>query len=168
MVELIVIVNGRQYRTRLGRDSLVEIENEMHTCDLTRIDEYLFSLIIDDRSFDIIVEERTQSSLQLKVCGYSTNVEIQDERLQLAQKIGITVLQSSQLITLVAPMPGMVSRVQVKLNERVAKGGELLVLEAMKMENEIRSPVDGIIKKIQVTEKSRVEKNASLLIIESI
>jgi len=62
-----------------------------------------------------------------------------------------------------APMPGMVLRVEVESGQKVASGSGLLVLEAMKMENEIRAGSAGVIKQIFVRPGQAVEKGADLL-----
>ena len=61
------------------------------------------------------------------------------------------------------PMPGMVLNVLVKEGDAVKKGDELLVLEAMKMENNIKAPGDGIVSEISVKSGDKVEKNQILI-----
>ncbi|MNR65826.1 2-oxoglutarate carboxylase large subunit [compost metagenome] len=62
-----------------------------------------------------------------------------------------------------APMPGLVLNVMVQEGQEVGKGDNLLVLEAMKMENIIKSPDSGIVKKILITKGDKVEKNEVLI-----
>jgi biotin carboxyl carrier protein len=62
-----------------------------------------------------------------------------------------------------APMPGMVLKILVKDGDEVKKGDPLLVLEAMKMENILKSPTDGVIKKIAAVTGVAVEKNQLLI-----
>ncbi|SDO80935.1 biotin/lipoyl-containing protein [Desulforhopalus singaporensis] len=66
-----------------------------------------------------------------------------------------------------APMPGTVLRVMVKLGEKVTKGQTLLVLEAMKMENEIQAPGDGTVAEINVSEGASVNAGQSLVVVSS-
>jgi biotin carboxyl carrier protein len=63
-------------------------------------------------------------------------------------------------------MPGMIARIEVKVGDTVEKGGGLLVLEAMKMENEIRAPFAGLVKKLHVRSGASVEKGEVLVSIE--
>ena len=65
-----------------------------------------------------------------------------------------------------SPMPGIIKKMNVKESQKVSKGDVLLVLEAMKMENEIKAKKDCVIKKINVEELKSVEKNELLLILE--
>ncbi len=65
-----------------------------------------------------------------------------------------------------APMPGSVTEILVKVGDQVKENDELVVLEAMKMENPIFAPVDGTIKEIKVKEKDTVEAEQVLVIME--
>jgi biotin carboxyl carrier protein len=68
-----------------------------------------------------------------------------------------------KLKELKAPMPGLVLAVMAKEGEAVIEGQELIVLEAMKMENAIKSPQDGTIDKIHVKKNDKIDKNHTLL-----
>jgi biotin carboxyl carrier protein len=67
----------------------------------------------------------------------------------------------------VAPMPGLLKSLNVKQGQRVKKGERLFILEAMKMENEIKSPMEGIVGVVQATAGTAVEKNFLLCMIEA-
>ncbi|MNF13023.1 Glutaconyl-CoA decarboxylase subunit gamma [compost metagenome] len=67
------------------------------------------------------------------------------------------------MLEIKAPMPGLVLNVIVESGQEVNKGDNLLILEAMKMENIIKSPSSGIVKKILVTKGDKVEKNEILI-----
>ena len=71
-----------------------------------------------------------------------------------------------KLKDLKAPMPGLVLDIMVKEGEEVTEGQELIVLEAMKMENAIKSPQDGKIKKIAIKNQDKIDKNHTLLSFE--
>ena len=79
---------------------------------------------------------------------------------QTASQSGLTIVKS--------PMPGLVTTIEVKVGDQVEPGTGLLVLEAMKMENEIKSSVRGKIKSIEIKEKMVIEKNQVLISIEAI
>jgi biotin carboxyl carrier protein len=71
--------------------------------------------------------------------------------------------QTMGTIEIKAPMPGLVVRLPVKKDDSVKKGQSVAVIEAMKMENDIKSPADGVVTTIHVAERNAVEKNAKLL-----
>jgi len=66
-----------------------------------------------------------------------------------------------------SPMPGLITKILVKPGMKIKVGDKLLILEAMKMENEIRSDFDGVVEDILVSEGTTVEKGASLLKIST-
>ena len=65
-----------------------------------------------------------------------------------------------------APMPGRVVRVLVSIGDRVLAGQPIVVVEAMKMENELRSPKDGVVREVNVQAGGAVEARAVLVVIE--
>lgn len=67
--------------------------------------------------------------------------------------------------TIVAPMPGTILRVEVNTGDSVAKGDTLLILEAMKMENEILAPSDGVVKQLNVSQGSSVNPGDILVVL---
>ena len=69
-------------------------------------------------------------------------------------------------VEITAPMPGTIAEILVEVGDQVAVDDELIILEAMKMENPIVAPADGTIKEIKVAEKDKVDTNQVLLILE--
>lgn len=69
-------------------------------------------------------------------------------------------------MTVIAPMPGLVLRVEVEVGQAVRAGQGVVIVEAMKMENELKAPSDGVVARILVQERQTVEKGATLLILE--
>lgn len=66
----------------------------------------------------------------------------------------------------VAPMPGLVLKVEVEVGQAVKAGQGVIIVEAMKMENELKAPADGVVAKILVQERQTVDKGATLLVLE--
>ena len=83
-----------------------------------------------------------------------------------APKAAAPAAVPSGAATVVSPMPGTILSVNVKVGESVKKGQVLCILEAMKMENEIKAKKDCVIKKVNVTELKSVEKNELLLVLD--
>jgi len=80
--------------------------------------------------------------------------------------MGFTDLSSAEVNEIKAPMPGLVFDIMVSEGQEVALDEPVMILEAMKMENIIKSPKDGIIKSIKVIKAASVEKNAVLIEFE--
>lgn len=123
-----------------------------------------YSLIVDDRSFEIEVDH-AEDEYRVLVDGRSYRVHFVDERRTRVggAQPGLE-LQGRQKISV--PMPGKVIAVLVTEGDTVEKGQGLVIVEAMKMENEVRSPIAGEIKEIKVKPGDAVEAGAVLLIVE--
>ena len=92
---------------------------------------------------------------------YTVNVEDERER-RLRQALGEGPIQSGEF-HLKAPMPGLVVTVPISEGQEVAKGDVLIILESMKMQNELKSPCDGVISRMRVKEGDSVERKQTLL-----
>jgi len=123
------------------------IDGISRTVHLTRVDEYHYDIW---------------------VCHDVIRVQVEDSRFRLLQRFGGNVASASGQTVITAPMPGLVTKLQVKVGDTVAPGTSLVILEAMKMENEIRSKINGIVRKIDVDSHASVEKGQTLLILETI
>lgn len=95
--------------------------------------------------------------------GRAFRVEIDDEARLLLKKFETEQPTKVHAATLRSPMPGKITRVLVSVGELVEAGQGMVILEAMKMENELRSPAAGIVKSVRVEAGDAVEKNALLL-----
>lgn len=124
----------------------------------------LYSLLIENRSRELVVEE-TQQGYRVTLGSRTFHVRVADEReLRLAgSRIG--PVTSAGDLHIKAPIPGLVVRVLVRGGETVASGQPLVILEAMKMENELRAPRVGTVGDIKVKAGERVEQGAVLLVL---
>lgn len=99
----------------------------------------------------------------LSIAGYRFEVEALDERARAIREMTRAAAAASGPAPLRAPMPGLITRLLVAQGDAVAAGQGLVVMEAMKMENELRSPSAGTVKAIAVTPGTAVEKGALLV-----
>lgn len=103
----------------------------------------------------------------LSVDGFRLNVEALDERGRAIRELAGAAKKVAGPSQLRAPMPGLVVRVNVAEGDTVRAGQGLVVMEAMKMENELRASVAGVVRTIHVTPGNAVEKGALLLETDS-
>ena len=108
------------------------------------------------------------SNISFLLDGNPVELAVKDEKQLLLEKLGFNAQSTAVEGVVNAPMPGKILEILVSEGEQVSAGASLLVLEAMKMENELKSPVDGIVKSLHVTKNESVEKNQKLLEIEII
>lgn len=123
-----------------------------------------YSLIVDHRSFEIEVDS-SDDEYRVLVDGRNYRIHLVDERrLRVGGSQAGLELQGRQNITV--PMPGKVIAVLVAEGDAVERGQGLAIVEAMKMENEVRSPITGVVKEIKAKPGDTVEGGAVLLIVE--
>ncbi|MBC7426125.1 MAG: biotin/lipoyl-binding protein [Bacteroidia bacterium] len=124
-----------------------------------------FHLLLDNKSFDIwlIKHDPETKTFWLKINGKLHEVGIKDRYDQLLHSMGLDKMLTNKVNDIKAPMPGLVLSIKVKPGDTIKKGDPLLILEAMKMENIIKSPGEGVVKSIAVGEKQAVDKNQVLI-----
>jgi biotin carboxyl carrier protein len=123
-----------------------------------------YSLIIENRSFEVDVDIH-EDEYRVLVDGRSYHIHLTDERrMRLGGTQSGIELQGRQEVSV--PMAGKVTAVLVGEGDKVEKGQGLIIVEAMKMENEVRSPVNAEIKEIKVKAGQAVEAGEVLLVVE--
>lgn len=98
--------------------------------------------------------------------GYRFEVEALDERTHAIRKLSGAAAVPTGPAPVVAPMPGLIVRINAQVGDLVQAGQGLVVMEAMKMENELRARVAGRVKAILVTVSTAVEKGTLLIELE--
>ena len=136
--------------------------------DLLQVHENSFHILRNNKSYSatLVSFNAEEKIMVLNVNGNDYEVSIKDKNDLLLQQLGISAKSSSAVQFIKAPMPGLIINVSVTVGAEVKKGDTLLILEAMKMENVIKSPRDGKIKKVTVELKKAVEKNQMMLEFE--
>lgn len=123
-----------------------------------------YSLIIDNRSFEVDVDV-SEDEYRVLVDGRSYHIHLIDERrVRLGGLQTGIQLQGRQNVAV--PMPGKVIAVLVSEGDRVEKGQGLVIVEAMKMENEVRSPISGEVKEVRAKAGETLEAGAVLVVVE--
>ncbi|MHC4845245.1 MAG: biotin/lipoyl-containing protein [Planctomycetota bacterium] len=148
--------------TRDGGGFRVELDGEsMHVDVGTLAEGHAYSLLVDDRSVDVGVEERPGDALELMVAGRRYSTEVLGEREWLARSIQPDSEDGDRTVR--ANMTGIVRQVLVAEGDAVQKGQTLLILEAMKMENEVKAEADGTATRIVVEAGATVSIGDRLL-----
>jgi biotin carboxyl carrier protein len=166
-----------QYHVRVnGEDQLLTLTSEDERHYTVRLGEQCVEFVVDEtgpRNYQLRQGDHLRDLLvsgalpEFRVYDRDGSVAVQlmDEKQAARQAIShLATGDASGTIT--APMPGKVVRCIVAEGESVKVGDGVVVVEAMKMENELRSPVDGVVKKVYVGEGEAVEANQQLILIE--
>lgn len=160
------VVGGRTIEIEIGDDD-VAIDGAIHSFNAGRISSSHFALIIDGRSVPALVYSTRNGNYAVHVDGFEFEVVLKDEKDLLLEQFGFVDAAASGLREIRAPMPGLVLSLLVEPGQLVNPGDGLVVLEAMKMENELRSEVEGTVKTIHVGQGDAVGKNDLLMEIEA-
>jgi biotin carboxyl carrier protein len=141
---------------------LVTVDGRALTIDHRRVGAHDRSLLVDGRSHDLTVARR-EDRYTVVLEGRPFDVLLGDAA---AGDAGVVRARATGPVRLLAPMPGKLVRLLVEADQEVASGQGLLVMEAMKMENELKAPRAGRVREIHVAERQAVETGALLLVLE--
>ena len=172
--EYLVTINEELYKVCVGDGKRVTVNDVAYTIDFQKITEDMYSLILFDSIFEITVSDfhetksvtalaKLSSKLQINVNGSLIQAIVDDQRSLVAQSWLLRKPHISKSTTLRAPMPGLITKVLAHQGMVVQRGGVLIVLEAMKMENEIRALQQCKIESVFVQPGTTVERNDELL-----
>ena len=160
-----VNIDGKNYRLELSRaDGRWECRLDGQEVELdavlTRRD--VLSILIGGRAYEV-KRERTATDMHLWVGSIRYAAQLRDPRSLRGRASADDGKGPKKLL---APMPGKVVRVLVKENAEVEAGQGVVVVEAMKMQNEIKSPKKGVVRKLMASEGANVNSGDVLAIVE--
>jgi len=146
-----------------GRFAL-SLNGERHQVDALALGHGAVSLLVDGESFSVEFDE-SGDEVAVLVGGQVTRIDVADERrLRMRSARAGFVAEGRQVIS--APMPGKLVKILGKVGDPVTEGQGLVVVEAMKMENELKSPKNGRVSQVNVEVGRTVEKGEVLLVVE--
>jgi biotin carboxyl carrier protein len=126
---------------------------------------YLVSALLDGESVQALADTDGEAGTVV-LNGVPFEVTVQDERAARLASLAAAAGTSHAAVTVKAPMPGLVVRVNVEAGAGVQKGEPLVVLQAMKMENELGAPRAGTVKRVDVQAGQTVEHGQALVVLE--
>jgi len=144
----------------------IVIDERVYDIDAQFISETTLSIINDNYSHRIDTEENTDGGFNLRAMGQILHVEMLDMRALRLRHAQEATANFDGPLNINSPMPGKVVQVLVQEGQEVAEGDGLLIIEAMKMENELRAPKSGVVKTIQASEGNTVESGSLLCVVE--
>lgn len=167
-MELLGVIGGNEHQIKIeqkgDRVFSIQVDDREYEVDCIELMPNLYSILHGDRSYEVRVHPNGKGD------RYDTHffkdtfqVEMTDPMKKLLEG-GAGGGQKGEAV-MEAPMPGQVQRILVKEGDEVTEDQGLVVLVAMKMENELGSPKAGVVKKIMVSEGDNVEGSAPLVII---
>jgi biotin carboxyl carrier protein len=162
-MKYITTINDTEFLVEVIDDHHVNINGKTYQVDFEAVSgQPVYSLLLDGKSHEAYVRE-SDDDWQVLLRGRLYPAKVEDEReKRLRVAAGGGVVESGEF-NLKAPMPGLVVAIPVSEGQEIKKGQVLLILESMKMQNELKSPRDGIINRIKVKAGESVEQKQVLL-----
>jgi len=162
-MKYITTINDKEFLVEIVDDHHVTINGKTYQVDFEAVSgQPVYSLIVDGKSHEAYVREG-DDDWQVLLRGRLYPIKVEDEReKRLRAAAGGGVAESGEY-HLKAPMPGLVVAIPVDEGQQVKKGQVLLILESMKMQNELKSPRDGTVNRIKVKAGESVEQKQALL-----
>jgi biotin carboxyl carrier protein len=163
-MKYLATIGEHAFEIEIEERGRILVNGQPHSADLQEIvPGRLFSLLLDNVSHQAFVEHDRLSLLKVLLRGRLFQVEVEDERaIRLARGLAEFVPDSGE-IPIKAPMPGLVASIPVTAGQPVKKGDVLVILESMKMDNELTAPRAGSVARIHVAPGDSVDGQQTLV-----
>lgn len=158
-----VTIEDREFEVKVGSDGVSvdgqEIQASLESSGTTSV----HSLLVGSQAHKILADRGANGEWSLHLDGLLLKAEVLDERTRAIRSMthATELLEGPKPV--VAPMPGMVVRVEVEEGDRVESGQSVIIVEAMKMENEVRADSGSVVTCVHVREGEAVEKDQILV-----
>lgn len=152
-------VDGQSFD--LSKETVAEL-------DMLQVGKQDFHVLQDNQSYHckVIETDYENKTLTIEVNGSKYTLNIEDEYDLLVKKMGLSKFVAHKISSIKAPMPGLIIDILIEPGQTIEKGTPLLILEAMKMENVLKSEGDGVVKSIEVVKSQAVDKGHILIEME--
>ena len=160
-----VTVNEENERSVEMSASEIRVDGKAVEWDLIETGKNRFHVLLNKSSYrcEVLSADAANKLLEIRVNGNIYKVTVKDRFDELLHQLGMDKMAVHKVNSIKAPMPGLVLKILVSDKQPIKEGDSVLILEAMKMENVIKSPGSGTIKTIKVKEHDAVEKNQVLI-----
>lgn len=162
-MKYVTTIGEREYLVEIIDKQHVSVDGKVYEVDFESVSgQPVYSLLVDEKSYEAYVYP-ADDVWQVLLHGSLYLVAVEDEReKRLRASMGGGLIEQGEL-SLRAPMPGLVVSVPVKEGQTVQKGDVLVILESMKMQNELKSPREGMVTRLRVKPGDSVEQKETLL-----
>ena len=158
-----VTIDGREFEVKVGSDGVSvdgqELQVSLESSGATSVR----SLLVGSQAHKILADRCANGEWSLHLDGLLLKAEVLDERTRTIRSMTHVTEIFEGPNPVVAPMPGMVVRVEVEEGDRVESGQSVIIVEAMKMENEVRAESGSLVTCVHVREGEAVEKDQILV-----
>lgn len=162
-MKYVTTIGEREYLVEIIDEHRVLVDGKPFVVDFAEIsDQPVYSLLLDGSSYEAYVYP-SDKTWQVLLHGRLYPAMVEDERERRLRAAAGSQVQESVEFHLKAPMPGLVIAISIEEGQQVKKGDVLVVLESMKMQNELKSPRDGVAARMRVQPGDSVEQHQTIL-----
>lgn len=166
MNDYFVRISENKNEVVIKGDKNFVVNGKNYYAEIFELEENIFLLGLNGKKYRIVVNEINNGDKDLIINGYYLKTNTKSAIEEKADQLLSSVHKTSGKVTVKAPMPGMIVKLLKNENSEIDSGDSVLILEAMKMENDIKSPKKGKILKFNIKEGEAVEKGSVLFEIE--
>jgi biotin carboxyl carrier protein len=167
MNEFVITINEEKNKISMLNGTEANLNGEIVNYELQILGNNTYLIRINNSIYEVSVKQVNNEKFSFLVNGNKIDLVARSELEERANKIMEAAKSSlSSTVEVNAPMPGMILKINKNNGEEINQGESVLILEAMKMENDLKSPSTGKIKKLFVSEGNAVEKGDLLFSIE--
>ena len=167
MNEFVVTINEKKKPVNILNDSELKIGDKKYSYQISHVHNNTYLLKCGNNYFEIVADQVNNGQFSVLLNGYHfdavVRTTLQEKAIHLLEEARTSAHHQFEVK---APMPGMILKVKKKDGDSISQGESIIILEAMKMENDLRAPVSGTITGISVEEGKAVEKGTVLFSIE--
>jgi len=168
-MKYVVQIEGRSYQVdirELDGEIRVELDGDPVQADSVYVKARSFvSFLFNHKSFDLEFS-KNKEKVSVFWGGREYECVLEDERSQRLKRLGALKVGTKKEQELRSPMPGLITAIQVNEGDTVVTGQGVVIVEAMKMENELKAKHDGKVKAIKVKQHQAVDKDQVLIVFE--
>ena len=159
--------SSKTYEVEIDDGGVVHVDGRAYRVDMCQVGEQaVYSLLLDERSYEVHVESRSRQDFHVIVSGEGYEAQVQDEFSHRLARASSGLSGAGTESAIKAPIPGLVVKVNVKEGDRVEAGQPIVILEAMKMENELRAQRAGTVATIHAQPGDSVNQGETLITLQ--
>jgi biotin carboxyl carrier protein len=167
MNDFVVSINTSKWNVKVLSDKELLVDEKKYNYELIPVCNNSYFLKLNNEVFELTSEKLNNEVFKILLNGNDFDVTIRTALQEKAFKLLENSAVSQQHhLDVKAPMPGMILKIRKKAGEKIEQGESVIILEAMKMENDLKASASGIIENIFVKEGSAVEKGTVLFSIK--
>jgi biotin carboxyl carrier protein len=157
-------VNGKTFEIDSNGEGTT-VNGRPLTWNMVKISDGYFHILHANKSYraEVVSMDTDTKTITIKINGRKYPVQLKDKFDLLLEKMGMTNIAAGKINNIKAPMPGLIIDLKVHVGDVVKIGDQVLILEAMKMENILKSAGEGTVKNVKVKKGDRVEKGQVLV-----